>query len=194
MRTHTWLVGMTLTWSWEERRGNQQKSTAMWMKTQFSRERGSVVQKHIWSLNILRTQSPNSCARFSSRFSGVVIFSFKTPLLCMVSCFLIIFRVHPGSFSDCVEPQITESQGQWGPGHPWPGRWDSPLYNPVAVRLGIVDIEDMEVRAGKNYPVSPHVHPVHLIPWTTLSLCAQSYSWEFSLFTHLGAYMLWDGL
>jgi hypothetical protein len=92
---------------------------------------------HVCSLDILRTQSPNSCPDFLPDPPGIVIFSSETPLLCMVSCFLFIFRVHLGSFSDCVESQITESQGPQGPGHTWPSWWVSSLCNPVAVSWGL---------------------------------------------------------
>jgi hypothetical protein len=71
--------------------------------------RHSMFTNHVCSLNILRTQSPNSCPDSLPDPPGIVIFSFEVLLLCMESCFLFTFRVTLGSFCGCVEPQIKES-------------------------------------------------------------------------------------
>jgi hypothetical protein len=142
MRTHTWLVVFTLTsWRWEKR-GSQQKSTAMWRKSQFSKERTTQHQRfhppnHICSLDVLRTQSPNSCPRFSSRSS----WDCHIQLWGSIALHGVLLLIHLQSASHvllcCVELQIAECQGPQGPSLPCPGEWHSPLCNPGTVRLGM---------------------------------------------------------
>jgi hypothetical protein len=141
MRTHTWLVVFTLTsWRWEKR-GSQQKSTAMWRKSQFSRERATQPQRfhppnHICSLDVLRTVPQLMPQIFFQTLLGLSYSFWGSTALHGV-----LFLIHLQSASHvllcCVEPQITEYQGPQGPGLPCLGKWDSPWCNPETVSLGM---------------------------------------------------------
>jgi hypothetical protein len=156
--------------------------------------RHSMFTNHVCSLNILRTQSPNSCPRFSSRSSWNCHIQFWGS----TALHGVLFLIHLQSDSWVLlwlcwasNKRILRTM-MTRPAMPRLMRFSTVHHG--AVRLGIVDKGDIEVRAGQNYQGSPHVHPALLIPWTALSLCAQPCTWEFSLLNHRGVWHVlgWD--